>query len=146
MSNFTNEAKKKLEEMGKEFECQNEYRVQIGKRFSCIDYVWLKKIPHPNGEKKVVVVAFEITKDLSKVWDMKKMKGDIVNLQLSNAPLGVLVIPCREELNKQAEALDANTWLAKIDDYLEALKDIGKPTKVEVWCFDQTKGELFLFT
>ena len=113
----------------------------IGKRFSAIDFVWLKKIPYPSKEeKKVVVAAFEITKDLTSVWNMKKMKGDIVNLQLCNAALGVLIIPCENSLKEQANAVSGNTWLAGINDYIQALIDIAKPMKIEVWTFDRKKN------
>ena len=141
MPNFTDKAKRKLKDMGKEFECKNEYRVPIGKRFSAIDFVWLKKIPYPSKEeKKVVVAAFEITKDLTSVWNMKKMKGDIVNLQLCNAALGVLIIPCENSLKEQANAISGNTLLAGINDYIQALIDIAKPMKIEVWTFDRKKN------
>lgn len=144
---FTDEAKRKLQAMGeKEFECKNEYRVPIGKRFSYIDYVWLKQIPHPDIEdKKVVVAAFEITKNLTSVWDMKKMKGDIVNLQLSNASLGVLIIPCLEDLRKQAQSVGGESWLIGIKDYFQALVDIARPMKIEVWVFYNDKGKFEKF-
>jgi len=154
MSNFTTEVKQKLRDVGqRDLECKNEYRVPIGKRYSSVDYVWLKKVPcpksekTPSGEKKVVAVAFEITKDISTLWNTKKMKGDIVNLQLTNASLGVLVIPCREKLKEQANALGggAERWLEGINDYIEALLSIARPMKVEVWCYDQEKEEFHYF-
>ena len=154
VSDFTKEVKQKLADMGKdEFICKNEYRVFIGEKrvkhgWSAIDHVWLKNIPHP-GEKpsQVVVVAFEITKDIATLWNTKKMKGDITNLRLSNASLGVLIIPTIDKLKEQARKIKGGEkWIEGIHEYLNALKKIAEPMKIEFWSYDEQGGVFNVFS
>ncbi|MGQ9642175.1 MAG: hypothetical protein ACUVUF_08710 [Candidatus Bathycorpusculaceae bacterium] len=145
---FNEEVKQKLKTLGesKGFECKDEFRVWIGNRYSSIDHVWLKEIPYPKpppkDRKKIVIVAFEITKDLNNLWNSKKMKGDLINLRLSNASLGVLIIPSMETLRKQAEKRKGEKWLEGLQQYLESLIAIAKPMEVEVWFYDDVRKEL----
>jgi len=150
---FTKEIKQKLRAMGEnEFTCKDEHRIYMTKSkrtgFSAIDHVWLKSVPCPEGKKReVVVVAFEITKDLDNLWYTKKMKGDITNLRLTNASLGVLVIPCIEKLKEQAtKRKGGKKWLEGINDYIKALLRIAEPMKVDVWCYDHEKGFRYFLT
>ncbi|MEM3697526.1 MAG: hypothetical protein QXQ94_08535 [Candidatus Bathyarchaeia archaeon] len=141
---FENAVKNLLTQMGKNagFSCKNEYRLRINglsRYIAYIDHVWLEKVPHPLGHsREIPVVAFEITKDISTLWNMKKMKGDIENLRLSNAALGVLVIPTLDDLKSQAKnyGTGSETWLENLESYLRALKMIGFPLRLEIWCFD----------
>jgi len=151
---FNNDAKILLRAMGENsgFECKDEYRLRIEgieRPIAYIDHVWLMKVPHPSGlsQRPFPVVAFEITKDLSTLWNMKKMKGDIENLRLSNAVLGVLVIPTVGHLKSQAEKFGsgAETWVNNLEGYLQALKSIIFPLRLEVWCLDQQNKKFFSF-
>jgi hypothetical protein len=123
------------------FKHKNEYRLRISvldKPIAYIDHVWLKEVPYPRGASKdVPVVAFEITKDLSTLWTTKKMKGDIENLRLCSAALGVLIIPTIDTLKTQAEKLGsgASTWLKNLTRYIESLKKIASPLTLEIWYF-----------
>jgi hypothetical protein len=94
------------------------------------------------------IVSFEISKDVSTVWNMKKMKGDIENLRLSSSVLGALVIPVLGELQIQAEKIGygAETWVKNtLADYLKVLKLIAFPLRLEVWCFDEQNNKFELF-
>lgn len=152
---FNNDARNSLKIMGQNagFDCKNEYRLRIEgleRPIAYIDHVWLTRVPHPSGlsERHVPVVAFEITKDVSTLWNMKKMKGDIENLRLSNATIGVLVIPTVGDLEGQAKRFGsgAETWVKNLTSYLKALKSIVFPLRLEVWCFDQQNKKFWLCT
>jgi len=146
-------AKQLLTQMGKSagFNCKNEYRLKIegyNRYVAYVDHVWLAKVPHPFGySRDFAIVAFEITNDLTALWNMKKMKGDVENLRLSGASLGVLVIPTVDALKGQAEKLGygSTTWLANLKSYLEVLKKIAFPLRLEVWCFDHKNNKLSIF-
>ena len=151
---FNHDAKNLLKTMGQNagFDCKDEYRLRIEgleRPIAYIDHVWLIKVPHPSGlsQRRFPVVAFEITKDVSTLWNMKKMKGDIENLRLSNAVLGVLVIPTVGDLKSQAEKVGsgAETWVNNLEGYLKALKSIIFPLRLEVWCFDQQNKKFLPF-
>jgi hypothetical protein len=109
---FNNDAKILLKALRQNagFDCKDEYRLRIEgleRPIAYINHVWLTKVPHPSGlsQRHFPVVAFEITKDVSTLWNMKKIKGDIENLRLSNAVLGVLFIPAVGDLKSQAEKI-----------------------------------------
>ena len=63
------------------------------------------------------------------------MKGDITNLRILAPALGVLVIPSRDMLEKEAKAR-GSTWHEKLDDYLEALKRMAAPIRIKILYVD----------
>jgi len=63
------------------------------------------------------------------------MKGDITNLRILAPALGVLVIPSRDILEKEAKAR-GSTWYRKLDDYLEALKRMATPIRIKILYVD----------
>jgi hypothetical protein len=152
---FEGAAKKLLKQIGQNagFSCENEHRLKmegLGRYVAYIDHVWLEKVPHPSGLsiRTFPVVAFEITTNLGRLWNMKEMKGDVENLRLSSAALGVLIIPTLDALKKEGEEkkwLGAETWLRNLDNYLKALKMMAFPLRLEVWCFDQKNNKFSTF-
>lgn len=107
----------------------------------------VKRHPLSRRKKQVVIVAFEITKDITTLWNAKKMKGDITNLRLSNASLGVLIIPTMEKLREQAEKVKGGEkWIKGIREYLDSLKEIAKPMKIEVWSYDESSDVFSVFS
>jgi len=132
------EVKKGLKKIGETlgFSCKNEYELIVQEPWGIlarIDHVWFKKIPIL--EQNIPIVAFEITTTISKLWSKKLMKGDITNLRLSQAALGVLIIP--KEKWKQNPPPGWENWVWRIDGLLENLKKIASPMRVEIWDLDQ---------
>lgn len=90
-------------------------------RFIVLDHVWLTT--HP---VEVPVVGFEITTKGKDFANTKKMKGDIVNLQLLQPRVGILVVN-EKEAEQQLEG-----WYAEANSYKEFLKTIASPIKLEI--------------
>ncbi len=69
------------------------------------------------------------------------MKGDITNLRILAPALGVLVIPSRDILEKEAKAR-GSTWHEKLDDYQllkrksRALKRIAALIRIKILYVD----------
>jgi len=81
------------------------------------------------------MVAFEITTAINKLADLKKMKGDLTNLRLSQASLGIVIVP--KEMFKRNPPYGWKNFVSRMDDYLENLKKIASPMNVEIWDVDQ---------
>ncbi len=103
------------------FHTQREWEIPMGR----IDLVWLVNLPTslPQSElTRIPVVAFE----LETSWRTRKhIKGDILNLEAINVPVGVIIQQTGSEDDpRQVEALIRNTR--------EFIKSLGK-TAIVIW-------------
>jgi hypothetical protein len=103
------------------FNTQREWKIQMGR----IDLVWLVNLQAALPQSKLTqipVVAFE----LETSWRTRKhIKGDILNLEAINVPIGVLIQQTGSEDDpRQIEALIRNTR--------EYIKNLGK-TAIVIW-------------
>ena len=132
------EVKKALSIIGKAhgFLCENEHKIMAEQPWgilAIIDHVWFKRIPIL--EQNIPVVAFEITTTISKLWTMKLMKGDLTNLRLLQASCGVLIVP--KERWKENPPQGYENFVNRMENYLETLKKIASPMRLELWDLDQ---------
>jgi len=132
------EVKKWLSIIGKAngFQCKNEYEILMQEPWGIlakIDHVWLKRIPILDQD--IPVVAFEITRSIGKLWNKKMMKGDLTNLRLSQASIGVLVVPV--ERWKQEPPHGYDLFVNRMDDYLVTLTKVAAPMRLELWDLDK---------
>ena len=139
--------KRKLGKLGSQlgFKCKNEYRLKmpgVDRYIGYVDHVWfltlsLQALQEVDAQIEIQLpaVGFEITTKLDKLWNPKEMKGDITNLRILAPALGVLVIPSRDMLEKEAKAR-GSTWHEKLDDYLEALKRMAAPIRIKILYVD----------
>jgi len=90
-------------------------------RFMVLDHVWLTSEPI-----EVPVIGFEVTMRGRVFRNTKKMKGDIVNLQLLNPRIGILVV------NEKEAKEEDEKWYEEVDSFKKFLETIASPTHLEV--------------
>lgn len=125
----------KLEEIGESigFKAKSWFRVRPypeSWRYIIIDHVWLTQ--HP---VEVPVVGFEVTMRGRGFSNSKKMKGDIVNLQLLKPSIGILVVN-EKEAKEQVEK-----WYEEVDSFKEFLKTMSSPMYLEILDIEDIMNE-----
>ena len=111
----------KLRELGelRRYKVVTEYRIRLPKierNVAYVDCVWFTTAP-----VEVPVVGFEVSARGNDFSNFKKMKGDIVNLQLLRPRAGILAVNERE-----AES-SIPTWYQAVETYKQALIRIASP-------------------
>lgn len=92
--------------------------------------MWLTQ--HP---VEVPVVGFEVTMRGRDFSNSKKMKGDIVNLQLLKPSIGILVVN-EKEAKEQVEK-----WYEEVDSFKEFLKTMSSPMYLEILDIEDIMNE-----
>ena len=126
---LTENIKDALRKIGEKagFICKNEYSIKLksnSKEIARIDHVWM--IEEPIRKEKIPFITFEININPNSI-NMKKIKGDIMNLRLAGAAKGFLILPferAEKEYEKPPWAKDRNS-LEKV------IFEMGKSFRVE---------------
>lgn len=126
MSETETEVKNALRKIGEDegFECIDEYSVSNGIEIARIDHVWMMKEPIKLG--KIPFIAFEINVNPSSV-DMKKIKADIMNLRLSKAAKGFLILPFKRAENEPEKP----PWAKDRKAFEKAIREMANPDRIE---------------
>jgi len=116
----------KLREIGKSlrFRTKSQFRVRPypnSWRYIVIDHVWLTS--HP---VEAPIAGFEVTMRGREFSNSKKMRSDIVSLQLLRPNIGILVV------NEKEAKEEVEKWYEDVDSFKEFLKTMASPMYLEI--------------